>query len=152
MHADAAQNTKRCSAVCKADCRAAYAGCQTILFRLAGGAHTQMLENTRSDCPQKIMCQHLYAESCLMLNPGWSQPACIQAPAQDRAAAAEHARGLYRRKYGNCVQTFTARPAGCARRLSNQPSCSKRPRQTVQRRASPENIPRPRSPALLPRQ
>jgi hypothetical protein len=46
-----------------------------------------MLENTQSECPQKITCQHLHAESHHMLNASCSQPACMQTAAQGLAAA-----------------------------------------------------------------
>ena len=83
---------------------------------VAGDAYTQMLENTRSDLRRKSYANICTQNSVTCGTQAAASQHLMQTAAQGLAAAAEHACGLYRRRHGNCTQTFTDRLSGCTYR------------------------------------
>ena len=130
-----------CSAVCK-PIAVHHAQLANNPLPVAGGVHPQIVENTRSECPQKIICQHLYAEFCHMLIAGCSQSACTQTAAQVLARCGRAACGLYRRQHVNCAQTSADRAAGCGAETGAAVGC------LLTRRASSVRLWGPTDPAL----
>ena len=113
MHAAAAQNTKHCRA---AECGCSMCGCRTILFRLQAMPTRRCLKTLGRTSAEN----HMPTSVRRILSHAETQAAAsqhlMQTAAQGLAAAAEHACGLYRRRHGNCTQTFTDRLSGCGYR------------------------------------